>query len=600
MKLRKWALGLWTLSLVVGAQPLWGQWVTEEIPLKAGWNAVYLHVDSSHVTLNEAIGLDDSNPIEEIWMWVPPGPTLQFFDTFQSPQAGSTEWLRWDRYWAGASPLQRLVGNVACLVRVADGAADYTWTVTGKPMAPRYEWTSSGMNLIGFTVPRDQPPTWGNFLGPVRSLHDFAEIYRYVGGPFSSTNPQRLFSSLLRNVLMERNHAYWVRSEEYNRYFGPFELELEQPAGIEFGDQRGQFRMRLSNRIEETVTVRAELVASAAPPAGQPPISGQVPLLLRGEQDLSDLSYGFSRFSETGGEWVLAPAGEPGSNIEVVVGLDRSLMSGAAGDVFAGILRFTDAGGMAMVDLPVTAEVADTTGLWVGNAVVAEVAHYLVDYAPGEDGQPEQNPDGSYRIENIDESFGPVARPFPLRLIIHSDGTGTTRLLQRVYNGANEAGEVILARSESALDPLNLEEARRVSVAHLPWSADNPGWEFDGPLGSGSPITAEVTVAYDDLSTNPFLHTFHPDHDNLDARFEDQLPRGIESFDIVRRMTLQVQPPGGDFNGVTTTSRSLSGTYEETVILQGRLTDSGSHSRTFRSRGGFSLTRASSITQLAE
>ena len=489
---------------------------------------------------------------------------------------------------------------MACLVRVADGAPDYTWTVTGKPMAPRYDWTSTGMNLIGFTVSRDAPPTWGGFLGPSRSLHDFAEIYRYVGGPFGASNPQRLFSTVLRSVAMERNHAFWVRSEEYNRYFGPLEVELEQPAGIDFGDERGQFRLRLRNRIDESITVRAQLVASVDPPAGQPAISGQVPLLLRGEQDLSDLSYGFSRFADTEGEWELAPAGEPGSAIEVVVGLDRSGMSGDAGDLFAGVLRLTDDLGMAMVELPVSAAVADRTGLWVGNAVVAEVAHYLVDYAPGEDGKPGLDDDGSYLIEAIDESFGAVARPFPLRLIVHNDGTGNARLLQRVFNGANEAGEDILARSEGALDPLNLEEARRVSVTHLPWSAENPGWAFDGPLGDDAEITVEVALDYDDLATNPFLHTFHPDHDNLDARFEESLPRGLESFDVVRQITLKVQPPAGDFAGVTGGSRTLSGTFVETLTLQGRLTDAGADTRTFRSRGGFSLNRASPITELAE
>ncbi len=589
-----------SLLCVAGCGSLHGQWVTEAYQLKAGWNAVYLHIDASHASLNELVGSDPDNPIQEIWMWVPPSASLQFFDDVPAPRVGSTEWLRWDRHWAGASPMQRLAGNVACLVRVADGSPDYTWTLRGKPMPPTQYWTGSGMNFIGFAVPRTNPPLWGDFLNPARDLHDRAEIYRYIGGPFSSSNPQRLFSSLLRSTPMARNQAYWVRSEEYNRYFGPFEVDLQRSNGIHFGRSSGQYRLRLRNRIAEPVTISAELVASEPAPAGEREINGGVPLLLRGERNLADLTYDFTRFSETNGQWTLPPAGEPGSDIEVVVGLDRAAMGGNPGDLFAGILRLRDSGGMVLFDLAVTAEVDTTTGLWVGNAVVSEVAHYLVDYALGEAGEPQQNPDGSYVIENVDQSFGPVARPFPLRLLVHNNGSGNARLLQRVYHGRNEAGETILARSEAALDYSALDEARRISVAHLPWSEGNSTWPFSGPLDEAAEISVSVTLDYDDQASSPFLHTYHPDHDNLDARFENELPRGVESYDVVRQITLRVQPPGGDFSSVTAGTGTLSGAYEETLILRGRLTDSGAHTRTFRTRGGFALNRVSDIADLAD
>lgn len=576
------------------------QWVSEVYPLKAGWNAIYLHIDASHVTLNELIGADAANPIEEIWLWTPPGPTLQFYAGVQAPQAGSTEWLRWDRFWAGASPMQRLAGNHAALVRVRDDVSTYNWTVVGKAIAPRQDWSSTGLNLLGFAVPRTGAPTWGSFLGPVRSLHDYAEIYRYNGGPFSSSNPQRLFSSMLRSVRMERNHAYWVRAEEYNRYFGPFEVELQQPAGIHFGDDRGQYRLRLRNRINEPVTVSGQLVASLPAPVGQPTVDGLVPLLLRGEEDLSTLTYGFTRFSESNGTWTLAPAGEPGSDIEVVVGIDRNLMTGLPGSMYGGILRLTDTTGMLLIDLPITAEVAETSGLWMGNAVVAEVAQYLVDYSRGEEGEPLQNPDGSYVLVDINEAMGAVARPVALRLLVHNNGTDDALLLQRVYHGAAPGGTLVLARQQSALDPTALDEARRISVVHLPWSESNPGWTFDGPLGLGAQIKVTVPLDYDDQDNNPFLHTFHPDHDNLDARFENPVARGVESFDIVREITLTVMPPGGDFASVTTGTGTLSGEYEERVTVLGRATDSGANTRVFRSRGGFALNRISDITSLAD
>lgn len=570
------------------------QWVTEQYPLKAGWNAVYFHIDASHATLNQLVGSDPDNPIEEIWVWAPPGPALQFFDSLQAPQSGSTEWLRWDRYWAGASPMQRLPGNAAALVRVATGSPDYTWTLVGKPVPPAQNWTSSGMNFIGFPTPKTDPPTWGDFLGPARSLHDHAEIYRYVGGPFSATNPQRIHSPQLRNTPLHRNEAYWVRSEEYNRYFGPFEVELQRPDGIHFGTQRGQFRIRLRNRIDEPVTVTARLLASEPAPAGEPVVIGNVPLILRGEQNLSDLTHPFTRFSEEDGEFTLAPKGQPGANIEVVVGIDRFALSGFPGDHFAGVLRLSDDAGMIAVDLPVTAGIASTEGLWVGNALVGEVAHYLVDYAVDGTGGLAQDEGGAYIAEEIDESFGAVARAFPLRLILHNPAAGNASLLQRVYHGLIDDETMVLTKHQSVLHPARLDSARRISAAHLPWTDNNTSWSFDGPLNEAAEIETTVFVPYDDQATNPFLHTYHPDHDNLDARFEQTLPQGVESYGIERRITLRVQAPGGDFGNVTAGSGTLSGTYEETVILHGR----DSASRTYRTRGAFALNHVSEIATL--
>ncbi|MEI6566681.1 MAG: hypothetical protein WCR20_08390, partial [Verrucomicrobiota bacterium] len=70
------------------------QWVTQTIALKAGWNAVYLHVDPSHQSLAESIGSDITNPIMEVWRWAPALSTLQFVQTPQAPVEGA-QWASW-------------------------------------------------------------------------------------------------------------------------------------------------------------------------------------------------------------------------------------------------------------------------------------------------------------------------------------------------------------------------------------------------------------------------------------------------------------------------------------------------------------------------
>lgn len=591
--------GIIGAALFFAVASVHAQWKEEVVPLVGGWNAVYLHVDTSDRLLSDWVGGDTSNPIEEIWMWVPPRPGTRTINDPSVPQSGDVEWQRWSRALGPSSSLLFLPGNVAILVRVSSNVQNYNWVIRGRALPPEQSWTSSGLNFIGFPVPAVNPPLWSDFLGPSRALHNHAEIYRYVGGEMSSSNPQRIFTTLLRATRMVRNHAYWVRSEEYNRYFGPFEVELQDPQGVHFGSRTSQYLLRLKNATDDPVTITANLLHSlAAPTANEPEVVGATPMIVRGERDMSDLTYEFSRFGEDHIGWTLTPKGQPGSVVDVVLGLDRSLMEGEPGDLFAAILRLTDDLGMIQVDLPVTASIAHSTGLWIGNAMINEVQHYLVQYdRVGMDGTPQMDEYGSYRIFSTNTTMGATVRSYPLRLLVHQGTNGNAKLMQRIYFGIDSSGATILARTEDLLNQDRLEEARQVSVIHLPWSADNEMWTFDGPLGPGAEITAEVVIPYTHEASNPFVHTYHPDHDNLDARFENELPRGVESYDIVRKMTLTVQDPvRTDFGSIVNASGMIIGVYEEELILLGR----GEASRTLHSRGAFAMNQVVDIGKIEE
>jgi len=90
---------------------------------------------------------------------------------------------------------------------------------------------------------------------------------------------------------------------------------------------------------------------------------------------------------------------------------------------------------------------------------------------------------------------------------------------------------------------------------------------------------------------NPFVHRYHPDHDNLDARFEQQLPEGRESFSVTRQVTLEftgidplgLNPPGWG-------SSELGGNYRETIH--------GLHRNDLRIAGTFRLVRITTAANL--
>jgi hypothetical protein len=201
-----------------------------------------------------------------------------------------------------------------------------------------------------------------------------------------------------------------------------------------------------------------------------------------------------------------------------------------------------------------------------------------------------------YLHTGINTNLAGVRQSFPFRLILHRDAAGITKLLQRVYLGAGAGnGEFVIATQQAALDPTQLGTARRISAIHFPFTHGNAGWsQTSGSLALGSGIQFSVNADYNAHSSNPFLHTFHPDHDNLSADFESVEAQGIESYSVTRAISLNFSTPAGDFVSRIGGAGSLTGNYAETMTFRGK----GSQSREFKLAGRFQLNRISPVAAL--
>lgn len=589
------------MALLLLALPARAQWVSQSLSLKAGWNAVYLHVDASHQTLQELVAADPDSPIMEVWLWAPPVSTVQFVTSPQDPLPDNNQWRYWNRNTGGGT-LARMVGNAAYLVRVSADTATYAWTLRGKPLVPSYQWTTTGLNFIGFPTVPTGAPAWETFIAPSAELQLNAEIFHYPGGNLGAGNPGRLFA--LRTTPVTRGQAYWIRSgTAFNRYFAPFEVEATGGGGLVFGDALSAQNFRVRNLTTNALTMTLDLVASEAPPAGQPAIAGVPPLQLRGALNTTNLTYGYTNLSVgTARTVTLAPRGTPGSDVEVVLGLDRSAMTGAEGALFAAVLRLTDSMGFSQVEVPVTARVASTSGLWVGSAEINRVEPYLpalqrLAASAVPVGPAPAVPEGVTVLPR-EEMEANVPRTFPVRLIVHNPGSGSAKLLQQVFYGFDAFTNPVVATSESVLLGSMLAQSRRITTSNLPWRAGNAPWAFSGRLGDASTLTTVVETGFDDHGSNPFLHTYHPDHDNLDPTFKTQVPRGMESYGIRREITLRVLPPSTNVFSLGN-SRTMRGWYTETIRLLGLARGGGTNdTREFLVSGPFTLTRISEVPAL--
>ena len=577
--------------LICGALPAAAQWQTQSVLVKPGWTAVYLFVDASYTNLDFLVGSDPGNPIQEIWMWQPTVSSVQFVNNPLSPVTGSSQWAAWERLGTGLpSTLASLAPNFAYLIH-STATTNYTWKVKGRPAAPSYSWNTSGINLIGFPTVTNSPPLLDSFLGLVPTFQSVATIYQYGGGSLSSFNPALVFSP--HSVSVARGQAFWINETNFiNQYFGPFQVMVGGSATA-FGTNSSSTSLRLINTTPAPITVTLNLQPSEAPPVGLGANTPLVPpLIVRGALNASNLIYtATSLNANTPMSWTLPPQGQAGSDIAVILGVNRAAMTNGPGGLYGGILRFTDSRNFTEVNVPVSAQAGSFAGLWVGSAALSQVSNYLKTYQTNPDGTIAQNTNGAYLVTGINTNLAPTASTFPMRIILHNDGTNVN-LLPRVYFGPDLNSNTIVATTEAALDPEQLGAARRISAVQYPMT--NLTCQFAGQLLPGATLTTHTTVYYDDQANNPFLHTFHPDHDNLDSTFQNQLPIGVESYQIDRLITLSLLAPGNDYLALTQFGQVFSGTYAESITLTGI----NFATRTFNMAGSFTITRLSTIPAL--
>lgn len=169
-------------------------------------------------------------------------------------------------------------------------------------------------------------------------------------------------------------------------------------------------------------------------------------------------------------------------------------------------------------------------------------------------------------------------------MILHVDDGGTARLLSQVFIGKLTSGSDGLCTKEASISTAGKASASRLVAAHLP--LDRVLASGSGSVAPGQTLVRTVNIPFDD-DTNPFVHRYHPDHNNKDSR-GFPLGAGVESYGITRTLSFQftTTPPAG----VSTTgwgSTSIGGNYTEVI--------KGLHKKDLTVSGNFVLRRASEI-----
>jgi hypothetical protein len=528
------------------------QWQNTTYTLKSGWNAIYLHGDATHATPAQLFAAYPA--VTEVWRWNPNPDEVQFTSTPMIPSAGTSEWSVW-KSDGSASSLGQVIGQTAYLVKCS---AATSVIIAQKVLPPSAAWVRNGANLMGFPskLTGSLYPTMGSYFATFpAAIASNVKIYKYNGGDLGPGNPVQVFSTSTERV--DRNQAYWFDSEVVGNFYAPVEISISNGSGLDFGRTGSTITVRLLNRSSTVSTVTIAPVASANAPTGQEDITAAVPITRR------VFNAGTASWTETAIDAEFTEVVGANAAVELSFGIDRAAMTGSSNAFFASLLRLTDSANLYDILLPVTARKASLAGLWIGDAVVGGVQSKTAGY-----------------------TGTATAQTYNLRYIVHVDDAGNARVLSQVYLGqlAGATPQPGICTAESALSVADKASARRIVAAHLPLDRVLDG----GTMALGGSMNCTITTPFDD-PTSPFVHQYHPDHDNKSGT--TPLVSGQESYDLSRAVTFAISaaaPAGVSATGYG--ASVIAGNYTE--VLTGLRKDSVTVT------GTFSLRRVSEIGTL--
>ncbi|MES2923509.1 MAG: hypothetical protein V4819_18280 [Verrucomicrobiota bacterium] len=558
---------------VLSLNSLAAQTINQSITLQPGWNAVWLEVEPE---INQTDEVFEGMPVSSVWTRLERTTTAEFIQSVSEAAFTKEGWQRWfppSREESVLNNLFTVQANRAYLIKLS-GSVPVIWNLNGRPSLRRPEWVPDSFTLRGAPVDPAVPVTFLNFFRASKAHYKatgntLQPIYRL-------NNAQGAWVPVNGSEVMKSGEAYWIFSEGASDYLAPLDAKVESGDGLDFGSELTALNLSLENHKTAPVNAMVE--------------SGT------GGQALSYAAFD----PQLGKQWPELPTSlavplESGAKIQVRLAPRRKDQAEATKQ---SVIKIRDGAGVRLL-IPTSVERTMLSssggslmaGLWVGNATIKAVSEA--------------------HSTNDSVTPTPTKSEFSLRVIIHVDAAGEPRLLKEVIqmwkdgtytidgNGDTVVatpGEYVLLTDDALIPQFKgaavrdgQSVGRRVSTIGYDFTTANEDKSLDlsGSFGIGQPLTATLGVP-GNHPTNPYLHKYHPDHDNLNAQFNGP---AAESFQTTRQISFSfaATPPDGpavpDFG-----YDEMGGNYQEVI--------SGLHKNAIHLGGTFRLSRVSPIAEI--
>lgn len=554
--------------------------MTQTITLKPGWNAVHIALEPND---KEIASVFAGIPVRSVWRWIPGKNEAQFIRDPAEGLENVEGWFAWfpePRPDALLTNLFTIDGNTSYLVRLPDNESPRQLVIHGVPSFVPPRWRANDFTLTGLPVASSNAPTFTEFFSR-SAAHQGQPVYRLDNSdgrwkPVAGTSP------------INANEAYWIYTKGNSRYQGRMNLVLDQGESLDFASGSSELRFVLRNLSGSNGSFQIQRIGTT-----------RVPLALRVEDEETH-EVGWPDLHDV--EVLDAPAGE---DVFVTLAIKRKEFTS---DRMEQMLAITDENGQRIV-------------LHVGGNTIQPGAlprpGGLANAKAGGD-----NPlafaglwVGSINIDRVSEAQRAGVEPkktgttFSQRVLIHVNAQGQARLVKDViqmweegttrpssvdpsYQEVDTPGHYVLVTNKDLIGLYTGAAGRDgtpvgIRLSSVGYDFEGETLDFSGVFGPGGQLTTAVVVP-SNLPTNPFLHRYHPDHNNLDEQYINYQE---EAFQVVRNLQLVFtadDPMGGTAPGWG--DSVMGGTFSESIT--------GLHRNPIFTSGTFRLTRASAVTVL--
>ena len=549
------------------------QWMSQRIALVQGWNAVHIKVHPADPACATVFGVDG---VEQVSWW-----NRDRID--DGTGSAITDFCSWYRNSSGEpNTFSRVVGDQCYLVK---STRNVSFLVTGIPAVPKGTIYLGEYNLVGVNTPNisgSNAPTY----------YEYFESFGHPASWYSVTADNEMLRLANSARVSDSSKAVWLdaKGSGVANYTGPFLLSLggaNAPKRLEWTDDPTKVRtLTIKNVSAQDRKLVIYRNSSSVPPTGHGTAAGGIALLW----ETVDWSAGYANrvykpFLYQGNSTFTTNLAA-GATLELNLRPDTSRMPAASGD-YMSVLHITDKGSVldgetrdsgtcsyyvgafASGSLAANATAAKA-GLWVGTVVLGQV-----------------NRAKMFGSSGTGDTETPMTAPhqFQFRLIVHVAADGTAKVLKQVFSAKRSVDAEttdLLTDRDTAIAYRGLfpdATIRRTASANFPFidPLALTGGTFMEP---DSELTATFTQSYDDR-TNPFVHSFHPQHDNVEFRnktayLKESGDEGIgdyESWGVTRQVTLKFleEDPAGA-TGEAWNHTVTGGEYTERVSgLNGQL-----------------------------
>lgn len=578
---------------------------TQSFNLQPGWNSIFVQVqpeDNSPETV--FAGMD----VESVWTYSERHSSVDFIQDPNEPIWNRTEWLVYipdEKPAAFQTSFFAVLPNRSYLVHLG-GSTAAALNITGRPIHQPKEWAPNAYNLTGFNIDPNAAPTFYDFF-----KYSPAHIQSSTGLLQTAyrLNAGGQWELVTGGDLIEAGKAYWIYCSGNSDYEGPLKISLDVQDGIDFGVLLQEVTLMFKNESDVAMDVSVRDLTTgtsvfsyyqfnADSEAGfswEPLLNDTVREVGSGIEDQMRLTVRRQDFQTEFLKTLVEIKNGLGTRVLLYGHATKSLPEGDPGIGQVTTQGITERGRAISLMSANPIDIAKShAGLWVGDATINQVA---------------QSTDPN--------TLTPAGSDFNLRLMLHVDEEGSTRLLKQVtlmweegtlttdINGdqvVDRPGRYVLITNDSLITQyqgIGLRNGepvgRRLSAPAFDFPesiASSSTFPLNGHFAEGEALTGTIIVS-PNLPTNPFRHKYHPDHDNLDSQFQPiSNPALYENFEITRDFSFTLhsapdpnRPPVTHYGYDT-----LDGIFVETL--------SGLHRHAIQVSGTFRLERVSTIAVL--